>query len=221
MTPRNYSAHTQNAIEPPVVSEQSDWRVEARDRLIEKLLGQEGERLWQEDFPNAGSDIACRERQRGLMQMALDVRANWFLTIQFERALTPDVFRDRLKRFGAVLDSHLLGHDWHRNPNRSVWIAVAEDSRHAHLMLRTSTGRELTPYVGSFGFRSDLTAYWTEIVRRKKLAASVHVARLQGGDDVRVAAYIAKNAGTKAFWNARIGPVFVSGEFHGGRQARQ
>jgi hypothetical protein len=193
-----------------------DWRVEDRRRAIEKRFPLP-EFLWKESNPTAESDMVLRERQRGVAELLLGIWPQYLFTIRFEEPLRFAAIRFRLKKFGALLDGQLLGSNWHKSSDRSLWIAVVEDHSHVHILLRPPERRNLTHYTASYGPQAHLGAFWTSIVRRHRIGARVHVIRLREGEELNAAAYCAKRAWKKEMWDSEHEFLILGSEFHGRR----
>jgi len=190
------------------------WKSEAWREIILKFIP-EPKSLWKESNPAADSDIALRERQRGLFELILSIQPEYMLTVRFEQPLHFNAIRSRLKRIGALLDRKLLGRNWHKSNNRSEWIAVIENHIHVHIVLRPPKGRNLTHYTAEYGPQPHLGAYWTDVVGRHRIAAQVHVVRVKEMDELYIADYCAKRGWRKDLWNHEF--VILGSEFHTSR----
>jgi hypothetical protein len=209
VTPRTKVIYVTNGL--------PDWRIEARREAIEKCFPQP-EYLWKETNPAVNSDMVLRERQRGVSELALSIGPEYMFTIRFEQQLSCGAIRSRLKRFGAVLDRRLLGRNWHKSNDRSVWIAVVEDRSHVHILLRPPKHRNLTQYTADYGVQGHLGAFWTSIVCRYRIGARAHVIRLhESWDELYAANYCAKQAWKKALWKSEYEFLILGSEFHSRR----
>jgi hypothetical protein len=191
-----------------------DWRREAWRELIEHFFPMPPT-LWKEQYPIANSEIESRRRQRGMAELLLEIRPEYMFTVRFEHPLSATAIRSRLKRFGARLDRLLLGKNWYKCPNRSVWIALVENASHVHIALRPPEGRNITHY--DYGDQLHLTVFWTSVVQRHRIAAKVHVIRIRDEDRLAIVRYCVKQAWRKDMWNDGHEFFILSAEFHSNR----
>jgi len=192
------------------------WKIEAQREVFDKCFTQT-EYLWDEPNPTPNSDMTLRALHRGVVEMLASLEADYMFVLRFEQPLSFNAIRRRLKKFGALLDRYVLGRHWYKSPIRSEWIAVVEDRKHVHILIRLPGHRKLTRYQEEYGPLPHLSMMWTSMVRHRKIAARAHVSRLRETDDLRIAFYCAKRARYKEMWKADYEFLILSSEFHSRR----
>ncbi len=160
------------------------WKKIARQRVIEACLPSK-ERLG----AGGSQDSECNRDilQRAFLGMAIQLQFSYHFTFRFEGPLQEPEMRSRLRIIGAILDRHLLGKRWCHHPDRCRWIAIAEDSSHAHMLLRMPEGKELTRYRNHYQFQRYVMAFWETRLKKKRLIADLDVQRIPQDDIPREA----------------------------------
>lgn len=130
--------------------EEAPWKASERPRLADQLLGPMPEFL-PEDYVSLDSYKARRERQRALLCWAMMQNFDLMVTIRLSDCCTGHQIREWLKNFDALLDRHLLGHNYYLLPSaaRTLFIASVEQDRanygvHVHMLLRLPPTLPLT-----------------------------------------------------------------------------
>lgn len=155
--------------------------------------------------------------QRAFLGMAIQLQFTYHFTLRFEASLREPEMRSRLGGIGAMLDRYLLGKRWCYHPDRCRWIAIAEDSQHAHLLLRMPEGRELSRYRNYYQFQHHLLVFWESRLKKKRLIADLDVERIPQNDIPQVANYVSKKAFEREAWNSTKRWILAE-EFHAQRR---